>query len=644
VATVNSPGSSLAAVLVAATLSGSACGSSSRTETLTGPSPTKCTVQATADGPSFPAAGGSGSIRIGTTRDCQWAVKTDASWVTVAQPSEGQGEGSVRFSVTANDDPASRTAGITINDQRVDISQAGKPCELTVSSNHESVGSGGGDLSVNVRASASTCSWTASSGVSWISITSGRDGRGNGTVTFHADAVTGPPRTGNVTIAGQNVQVDQGTGCNFAIDADTFNLDPSGGDRQVSVTAPAGCGWTAQSQVSWITITAGGSGSGPGAVGFRVAASSGPGRSGTLIVAGRTVTVAQSLGCSFTVSSTSVNVAAQAASATIQVDAGPGCAWNAQSQTPWITITSGATGSGPGAVAFSVTASDGPARSGTLIVAGRTITVTQSVGCAYSISATAVNVTAQAATTTIQVDAGAGCAWTAASAVPWISIASGATGSGHGAVQIATVGNDGPARAGAITIAGQSVSVTQASGCTYSVAPASQSIGGNGGAITAAVTTGAGCPWTASSGVDWMTAAPSSGVGSGPATFTVTPNASAPRTGGATIAGRPFTVSQESLCKWAFAPPSHELPSAGGSGNVLVFVTGACSWTAVPNVPWIQITAGGSATGGALLQFLVPANPGAARTGLIAIGGENYVVHQSGIGDSADSVAFFFGR
>jgi hypothetical protein len=141
-----------------------------------------------------------------------------------------------------------------------------------------------------------------------------------------------------------------------------------------------------------------------------------------------------------------------------------------------------------------------------------------------------------------------------------------------------------------------------------------------------------------------MTAAPSSGVGSGPATFTVTPNASAPRTGGATIAGRPFTVSQESLCKWAFAPPSHELPSAGGSGNVLVFVTGACSWTAVPNVPWIQITAGGSATGGALLQFLVPANPGAARTGLIAIGGENYVVHQSGIGDSADSVAFFFGR
>ena len=542
----------------------------------------------------------------------------------------------MRFSVNANTDPASRTAGITVNDQHLDISQAGKPCELSVSSNHETVGNAGGDLSVNVRASADTCSWTVSSGVSWISITSGRDGRGNGTVTLHVDAVTGPPRTGNVTVAGQNVQVDQGTGCNYAIDADAFNLDPSGGDRQVSVTAPAGCGWTAQSQAPWITITSGVTGSGPGAVGFRIAASDGPGRSGTLIVAGRTITVTQSLGCSYSVSSTSVNVAAQAATATIQVDAGPSCAWTAQSQASWITITSGATGSGPGVVAFSVTASDGPARSGVLIAAGRTITVNQSLGCTYSISPTSVNVTAQAATTTIQVDAGAGCAWSAASAISWISLASGATGSGRGQVQMATAANDGPARTGTITIAGRSLTVTQANGCTYSEAPAAQSVGGNGGVVTASVTTGAGCTWTAGSSADWMTVAPTTGVGSGQVTVTVTPNASAPRTGSAIIAGHPLTVSQASLCTWAFAPTSHELPSSGGTGNVLVFVSGACSWTAVPNVPWIQITAGGSATGGALLQFLVPANPGAARTGLIAIGGENYVVHQSGSGVSAE--------
>jgi hypothetical protein len=158
-------------------------------------------------------------------------------------------------------------------------------------------------------------------------------------------------------------------------------------------------------------------------------------------------------------------------------------------------------------------------------------------------------------------------------------------------------------------------------------------VGGTGGTVVASVTAGAGCGWAASSNVDWITVAPTSGVGAGQATLTVTPDAAAPRTGSVTIAGRTVTINQASLCTWTFAPPSHELPSSGGTGNVLVFVTGACSWSAVPNVPWIQITAGGSATGPALLQFLVGANPGAARTGLIAIGGENYVVHQSGASD-----------
>jgi len=538
------------ATFVAATLVAAACGSTSKTETLTTPSPVKCTVEAAADGPPFSAAGGSGSVRVAANRDCQWAAKTDASWVTIAQPTEGQGEGAVRFSVAANADSASRSASISVNNQRLDIPQAGKPCEVSVSSNHESIDGAGGNLSVSVRASADSCQWTASSGVSWIAIVSGPEGHGSGTVSLHVDPVTGPPRSGNVTIAGQTVQVDQGTGCSLAIGTDTVSIDSAGGDRQVAVTAKAGCTWTAQSQ------------------------------------------------------------------------------------TPWIAITSAASGSGAGVVAFRIAASDGPTRSGTLVVAGRTVTVTQSPGCGYSISPSNLTVTAQAATTSVQVDSGAGCAWTAASAVPWISVASSASGNGRGQVQIAIAGNDGPARTGTITIAGQSLTIAQSGGCSYTVVAASQSLGGNGGAVAATVTTAAGCAWTASASVDWITMAPAAGVGPGQTTLAVTANASAPRTGSVTIAGRTLTVSQASLCNWTFAPRSHELQASGGTGNVLVFVSGACSWTAVPNVPWIRITAGGSGTGAGLLQFLVAANSGASRTGLIAIGGENYVVSQSGSGDS----------
>jgi len=475
--------------------------------------------------------------------------------LTIGSPADGQGDGSVRFSAGANSDPASRIGGIAINDQRIEVSQAGNPCQLTVSSNHESVDGTGGDLSVNVRASAASCAWSASSSVPWISIVSGREGRGNGAVTFHVDVVTGPSRTGSLTIAGQNVQVDQnvsvdpGRSCNYAVGGDTFALDAGGGERQVTVTAPSGCPWTAQSQATWITITNGGSGNGSAVVVFRVAATDGPGRSGTLLVAGRTITVTQSLGCTYSIAPSSLNVAAQASSAAIQVQGAGGCAWSASSAVSWITIASGATGSGPGQV------------------------------------------------------------------------------------QMAIAANNGAPRSGTITIAGRSLTVVQASGCTYSVQPLSQDVGGGGGTVVVSVTTGPGCSWNASSSVDWITV--SSGEGDVPqATLTVKPNASPARIGTVTVAGRTVTINQASLCRWLFAPTSHELPASGGSGNVLVFVIGgACSWTAVPNASWIQITAGSSGTGGGLLQFIASANTGASRTGTIAIGGENYVVHQSGVGE-----------
>ena len=543
-------------MVVASAVVISACGSSSRTETLTAPTSNKCSLQVTADGAPFPAAGGSGSIHVSANRECQWAAKSDSTWITMVQPTDGQGDGTVRFSVAANGDPNTRNASLAVNDQRLDIAQAGTPCALSVSSSHESVDRAGGDVGIDVRSSASSCAWSAASNVSWIAITSGRDGHGNGTVTLHVEALTGPARSATISVAGQSVQIDQGTGivsgpgCTYAVATSTLQVDGSGGDQQIAVTAPAGCSWTAESR------------------------------------------------------------------------------------STWITITSGSTGSGSGAVTLHVAASDGPERSGVLVVANSAITVVQSLACTYSISPSNAAIGAQAASSTVQVQTGAGCAWTASSTVPWISIASGARGNGPGPVQVAAASNDGPSRSGTITIAGHSFTLAQANGCTYSVAPASQDVGGGGGNVTANVTAGAGCTWTASSAVDWVTVGASSGSGSGPVALTVKPNATPPRTGTVSIAGHTLTIVQASQCSWSFAPPSTNIPRSGGTGNVLVIVSGVCSWTAVPNVPWIQITAGSSGSGNGLLQFVVPSNPNAARNGVIAIGGVEYNVHQGGSGDS----------
>jgi uncharacterized protein (TIGR03437 family) len=68
----------------------------------------------------------------------------------------------------------------------------------------------------------------------------------------------------------------------------------NGGSGSVNVTAPTGCGWTATSNASFITITSGSSGTGDGTVGFAVAANPTTSeRSGTITITGQTFNVLQ---------------------------------------------------------------------------------------------------------------------------------------------------------------------------------------------------------------------------------------------------------------------------------------------------------------------------------------------------------------
>jgi hypothetical protein len=65
----------------------------------------------------------------------------------------------------------------------------------------------------------------------------------------------------------------------------------------LSVTTGSSCSWTAVSNVGWVTITAGASGTALGTVSYSVAANTtAAARSGTLTVAGQTVTINQAAG------------------------------------------------------------------------------------------------------------------------------------------------------------------------------------------------------------------------------------------------------------------------------------------------------------------------------------------------------------
>ena len=81
--------------------------------------------------------------------------------------------------------------------------------------------------------------------------------------------------------------------CSFVISPTSANFTSNSGTGNVTVTASdTNCPWTAQSNVPWITLANFG-GTGNGTVGYLVSANGGNRRTGTIIVAGQTVTVTQ---------------------------------------------------------------------------------------------------------------------------------------------------------------------------------------------------------------------------------------------------------------------------------------------------------------------------------------------------------------
>jgi len=106
------------------------------------------------------------------------------------------------------------------------------------------------------------CTWTATSNASFITITSGANSSGNGTVTATVAANTGIPRSGTLTVAGVTVTVNQAgaVACTFTLSTTTLPMRESGGTATINVTGAAGCAWTAVSNDAFITVTSGASG------------------------------------------------------------------------------------------------------------------------------------------------------------------------------------------------------------------------------------------------------------------------------------------------------------------------------------------------------------------------------------------------
>ena len=609
-----------------------ACTSSS--QNVTGPSLSRCQATVAAEPARFGAGGGRGTLRVDINRECSWSATSADSWLQLGAEASGQGTATLAFTVTTNGDPSQRRGLIAIGEQQVAINQDAAPCIFSVPA-ADTVSSGGERRTLTVTANGSQCAWTARSETEWLVIVQGAQGSGSGQIVYEAHPTTSATRSGELTIAGQRVAVTQGSGCSIVIAAPAQTLGPEGGSGAIGVTTSAGCPWSAQSESAWITLTSASSGTGPATVPFRVAAWDGPSRTGTVRIGAQVFTVTQNSGCRVTLASESSAVAHTGGSGTVAVAAAAGCEWTSTSSAPWITVVSGGSGSGNGTLQFAVAANTGPARSGRVTVGGRAFIVNQSSGCTFSISPESHSVPHTGGPATLTVATAAECDWAAASSAPWITVTSGGSGNGNGTVQFAVAATTGPARSGTLTIGGRTVTISQSSGCSFSINPAGQNLPYFGGAYSVAVITSPGCTWTAASAIPWArVTSGQSGTGPGTVGFTAdeTPS-SLPRSGSMTVAGQTYALTQDGApCAFVLSPASAAVAAGGGSGTFEVNTKEACTWTVTSNDPWLRVTAGGSGSGDGTVTFSADPNPGGARTGALGVGGLTFLASQAGAG------------
>jgi hypothetical protein len=534
------------------------------------------------------------------------------------------------------------------------------PCSYTVNPSATSMSAAGGMSSFQVLAGRG-CAWTTSAPAG-VQILSGLAGNGTGAVSYRVLSYAGTTsRTLTITVNGQPYVITQfGTsGCGFAITPNQITAPAGGAITTVRISASSTsstCGWTAGSTELTVTPTAGAATDTQ--VQVTIPPNTGaPSRTLTATIAGQTFSVLQpGTGCSLSLSPYAASAGAEGGPGSLTVNTPAGCAYETTSTPAWIAITSGGSGSGGGALLYSVAPNPLTSpRVGTVVIGGQSYQVTQAaLPCSVSLNTSALGTPygQDGATGVIGITVtGANCAWAASSNAPWLGLSQ-SSGLGSGSVGVTILANGTPtARTAQITIASQVIGISQdGTACTFSLQSPNGTVPPTGGSGSVGVVSPAACPWGASSSSDpsWLTIQSATGTGTGEVGFVATANQTgAPRTATLSIAGGIYTVSQ------AMAPCTYQLSGTGvpvaanGASNAFTFTTTGinCSPSAVSYAGWTSVDTVFNGTAGTV-TFTVQPNPATVtRTATIRLGEQTFTITQLGsaCGFSLDTYSTLFG-
>ena len=432
-----------------------------------------------------------------------------------------------------------------------------------------------------------------------------------------------------------------------------------GGGASAITTSGSGT-WQASASVSWITLNAT-SGAVGTPVGYRVAANDGIGqRVGYVYVSGHVHTVTQE-GHEAEVSPTKIAVEHQGGSGTIEIAPGGHYTWTARPNNNWLSI-SATSGTDAGTITYNVAPYNEVAtRSGTLTVAGKTVTITQT-GRRMKLTAYSNSCDYQSHVIPIVVEALSSTTWSAEVHAPWLSIVDSDNGQnrkGGGNLSVAAAENPSYLpRTGTVTVGTETFTITQSgrptAALSFSVSPTASSASVDGANGLISVTATPDLPWSATSGANWLTVAAerSSGAGNGNVVYSVSPNPTmSARSGTITVtpeaksglAAKTHRVTQPAATSMV-SEDNHDFDAKGDSCEVDVAVGGIVNWSITCNASWVTIDGGLSRIGPGKVKIATAANPTVEpREATITIAGHAFKIFQAGRVVEVDSGSMVFG-
>ena len=163
-----------------------------------------CTLTLDPSSASALVGGGNGSFQVET--NCVWGAASESSFLTLTSTASGTLNGTLNYAVAPNLCVASRSGAIGVQaggsvgtEQTFQVNQAGSPGNLTLTptSLTTSAAASTGTLAI---ATDSSCSWSAYSDVSWLTLTGAATGSGNFSLPYRILANTSAQRTGSIHV------------------------------------------------------------------------------------------------------------------------------------------------------------------------------------------------------------------------------------------------------------------------------------------------------------------------------------------------------------------------------------------------------------------------------------------------------------